>query len=352
MRYYDLRLTDDAGHVWQQQRDGRLSLSNSTTGSTFSSLMNGVNNPAALNIEIDAPIIPYDTPQGIATITISGVGVLALGQSADLNGANVSLSAGMTRGLPLAKPQQAGTILEGRVFACYGNWEGTNQSLTLLVYPSIADNKQDICFRWPAGTQLRQALATTFAQAFPGYKQQIQIADLATNSDEMGWFPKLSVLADYVRAISTALGTWTYGELYNGVGISVAGKTIYVTDATGPRKVTQLAFEDLIGQPVWMGPLEVDFKTVLRHDLMIGSLIKFPPGIVSPYALTTRSAAIPNAPPQSKSIFQGQFLVNEVHHFGNLRQPNADSWCTAFKAFPAINSNSLTLPQLLQAAGE
>jgi len=31
-------------------------------------------------------------------------------------------------------------------------------------------------------------------------------------------------------------------------------------------------------------------------------------------------------------VFKGSFLVNEVHHFGNLRQPDADSWATAFSA--------------------
>jgi len=41
---------------------------------------------------------------------------------------------------------------------------------------------------------------------------------------------------------------------------------------------------------------------------------------------------VPNAPAMSKVAFQGQFLVTEIHHYGSYRDPNADSWVTAFVA--------------------
>jgi hypothetical protein len=35
---------------------------------------------------------------------------------------------------------------------------------------------------------------------------------------------------------------------------------------------------------------------------------------------------------RSSSAFKGKFFVKEVHHFGNSRQPDAESWATAYTA--------------------
>jgi hypothetical protein len=54
--------------------------------------------------------------------------------------------------------------------------------------------------------------------------------------------------------------------------------------------------------------------------------------IISSLALTQQGAAVPGAPARNSSVFKGKFFIREVHHFGNLRQPDADSWAKAFVA--------------------
>jgi len=101
----------------------------------------------------------------------------------------------------------------------------------------------------------------------------------------------------------------------------------------------QLAFQDLIGQPTWIGPNTISFKCVLRYDIQVGDMVTMPPdpgtggtSIISALALTQQGVAVPGQPTRNSSVFKGSFMVNEVHHFGNLRQPDADSWATAFTA--------------------
>jgi hypothetical protein len=112
------------------------------------------------------------------------------------------------------------------------------------------------------------------------------------------------------------------------------GNTISVYDGQGPTpaKVVPLAFQDLIGQPTWISASQVSFKTVLRSDIGLGMQVKFPQGIVAPYALTSASAATPNAPVSSKTAFQGNFVVTEIHHFACFRQADAESWNTTYTA--------------------
>jgi hypothetical protein len=41
---------------------------------------------------------------------------------------------------------------------------------------------------------------------------------------------------------------------------------------------------------------------------------------------------VPGGLAGNKSIFQGTFIVKELHHFANFRQPDADAWATAMIA--------------------
>jgi hypothetical protein len=347
MRYYDLQISDpQSGDVWKPTSSGDA-FEKSAGGTTFTSYSNGQTDPGALNIEVDVPSIAFNQPQGAALVRVWGVGLPMIGQSADFNadpltnrlGANVKLSVGMKKGLPLANPAQAGLILQGTVFQAFGNWQGVNQTLDLICYPPAAQEDQNIAWDWPAGTTLASALLKAFTQAFSQYNmviaaKNITIANLTQPSDEKGGgYTRLSQLADHVLQISQMIGIPQFGESYSGVLITIVGNTIYASDSQHPSAPIQLEFVDLIGQPTWMDVATVSFKTVMRSDITVGSQIKFPTkGLAAPYVLTTQNAAFPNAPSRSKSIFQGPFTVIEAHHFGNFRQADADSWVTAFSA--------------------
>jgi hypothetical protein len=84
---------------------------------------------------------------------------------------------------------------------------------------------------------------------------------------------------------------------YPGVSLWIKGATIYAGDGTQPpAKSTQLNFWDLVGQPTWLDPTTISFKTILRADINIGDQIVFPSALSPPYTLVTPAAAYPSAP--------------------------------------------------------
>lgn len=340
MRYYNIILTDPtSGKIWTLTQTGD-GLELGAGPSTFTSYVNGKTIAGALNVEFNIPVYPYNTPQGNSSITIWGVGLKMISQAANLNGANITLAAGMKPGLPLATAAagQAGILVQGQVFQAYGNWQGTNQSMNLVCNPGAAvQGMQNIPWNWPKGTSLASAVYTTLARAFPTYKVNVNISgDLTLSNAEPGFYQSLTTFADAVNAISLKVGVPIYGENYTGILITLVGNTLQVTDGSVPPNTIQLNFQDLIGQPTWINPSEVSFKTVMRSDIAVGSQIQFPQGIQSPYALTAPAAAVPNTPAASKTAFQGKFIIKEVHHFANFRSPSADSWVTAFVGIPAL----------------
>ncbi len=353
MRYYELTLTNAKGQILQMGPNG---FTPRTTGRpTFSSRIpnpngNGtINNPGALNIELDMPVAPFATPQGLQSIRIWGIGLRQIGQSADLNpnfatgvqGAGFTLIAGMAPGLPLATAAApyAGVIAQGSVFQAFGNWQGVNQTLELVVLPMSASLSPPggIAFSWLPGQPIGNAIQAALAPAFPGFAINVSIGAQIVQSQSSvtvpGWYESLWAFADMIAQQSQAIGARTLAnDFYPGVSIAVKGKTIVVYDGLTDVKTIALKFQDLIGQPTWIGPAQVSFKCVMRGDIQLGDQVTFPTGVISPYALTTSAAAIPGAPSRSSSTFKGTFSVNDVHHFGNFRQPDADSWVTAYTA--------------------
>ena len=345
MRYYSLHITDPkTGQSIVPNPSGGFTRG---TGPTFSSLAKlpftgqVVPDPGALNIELDVPVSQLAKPQGAARLKIWGVGLQMLGQASQLAGMNVQLSAGMSAGLPLANAAQAGVILRGVVFQGYGNWEGSNQTLDLIVNPGPPGTTSSIfnrpvSFSWPAGSSLADAINAALQATLPEFKRQVFISPhLTLPNDEAGYYANPNQWADYLLGLTQPLGAQLLGFNYPGVSIVASGDTVYVFDGTASGTiVTSLAFQDLIGQPTWISGTQIQFNTVLRADIGVGNKVKFPSGILAPYALTSPAAAVPgNAlPVNSKIAFQGTFVVNEVHHFGNFRDSAGDSWVTAFKA--------------------
>lgn len=348
MRYYEIALSDpDTGKSLVPAGDG---FQKGATGPTFSSLykdpMTGriQPDPGALQIEFDIPVSHLAQPQGNFRIKIHGVGVQMLGQAANLAGMNFSMKGGMSAGLPLANPAQAGLLVQGVVLQAWGNWVGTDQTLDLLISPGIKRQIIDnmpIPFFWAAGSSLRDAIDAALAQAFPGFNRDIQIDPrLILANDEAGYYAAPSQWASYLLELTQSLGSKYLGFSYPGVRIFVSGTTIHVIDGSQTAKPTPLQFQDLIGQPTWISGTQITFQTVLRADLSIGSRVVFPSGIVAPFALLSPQAggaiSTPSVPlpAKNKSIFQGPFEIQELHHFGDFRQPSGDAWVTSFVATP------------------
>ena len=366
MRYYDLSLLNGAGQLLASTSAGFVP---STDGRpTFSSQVKQqggqlINNPGALNIEFDIPNVGFANPQGGAWIRVSGIGLRTIGQASNLNAdfaknqpfARFILSAGWMKGLPLANDYVSrgltGVIAQGVVSQAYGNWQGPEQSLELILQSGDLSPSVGINFIWLPKQTLSDALTHSLGVAFPDLKltnsdgsSTIQILPGLVQAQSqlpvVGWYQNLRQLAGYIEQMTRPMGVALTGkDSYPGVQIGIRGKQIYASDGTQNPKTVVLAFQDLIGQPTWIDAATISFKTVLRADLGFMDRVMMPPdpgtggtSIISALALTQQGAAVPGAPSRNSSVFKGKFLVNEVHHFANLRQPDGDSWATAYTA--------------------
>jgi hypothetical protein len=111
--------------------------------------------------------------------------------------------------------------------------------------------------------------------------------------------------------------------------------TIVAYDGTSKSPTTKLQFQNLIGQPVWFAPQQIQFACPMRTDIRLGDTVQMPEGNIFP--------AISPANPQSvyayrdQSIQQGLFTVIDVHHFGRFRQPTGDAWKSVYTCIIPIN---------------
>jgi hypothetical protein len=320
-RYYKIDITTQAG--------GPIVPSSLKGGALSSILPNGAFNPGALNIQLDIPVGPFHSPNGDAFLKIEGVGLRDIGNAFDLNGLNIAIYGGMSKGLPLANPAQQGLLLKGAIFNAWGNWIGTEQSVDMTFRTSTGTlaNPFNCVLNWPMGTTLTTALAATFTAAFPAATQDIRISPRLTQGyDQPHVARTLNELASWLNPYTRKLIKDTG---YPGVNILYDGQTIKAVDQTIPPPVKAIAFSDLIGQPTWIGPLEIQMKTVLRGDLFLQDRVSLPQGLTQ-----ITAAALTNF--QNKTTFTGNYIIQAIHHFGNYRQPSGDSWATVFDMTPEI----------------
>jgi hypothetical protein len=314
MRYYNIIITDSTGKQLQQ----------------FTSLLpNGRTNPAALLVELDIPILPMALPIGNALIRVWGLGLKMLSQAFNFNNMNIQVYAGMSVGLPLAKPLQAGLVLQGTIQQAFGNWQGVNQTLDLIVNASTgtANAPKNIVLNWKAGTPLSTAIKNTMNTAFPKFPCDINISpSLVLSHDEVGIYSTLTQFAQHVKSISQSI----IKTNYLGVDIIIRSNKIIVYDGTTKTKPKQINFTDLIGQPTWIEYQTINFTCVMRADINVGDYVKMPPEAI---ALTQASSY---SQYRQSSIFHGSFFVKSVRLVGNSRQPDGNAWVTVFDAVVSL----------------
>lgn len=309
MRYYTIVISDPATN---------------TVFRTYTSFPNSVPNPNALNVELDIPTVPFATPMGGAWCRVWGVPLQEIAQSSNLNGKAIIIYGGMQKGLPLANPAQSGVLVQGFIQQAYGNWQGINQSLEMVILAGTGSTAapKNIVLNWASGTLFADAIKNTLAVAFPDYTADINISqNLVLNHDEKGFWASVTQFAQFVKGVSQDI----VGGTYQGVDIIVKQKSFIVYDGTTPTTPKAIAFTDLIGQPTWIGPLTIQVQLVMRADLQVGGYIKLPPGLV----ITTAQSQ-----PQFRNTtaFQGTFQVIMIRHVGNFRAPKGDQWITTVNA--------------------
>lgn len=328
MRYYRIEFTSPSGAPLMPS-----SLAGIGDTAITSLLPNGQNNPAALNVEFDFPLANFANPEGNAILQISGLSVRDLTESFELDGANITVYGGMSKGLPLANPAQQGLILKGVVLNPFGNWIGTEQNIAMTFYAGSGTPSAPLNYilDWHAGQTLADALRITLATALPNATLNINISPrLVQNHDEPGYHGTLEALAGVVYLISRSIIS---DPTYPGVGIAFNGSVVNVSDRTVPTAPKAIAYTDLIGQPTFIAPSVISVKTVLRGDILQGDILTLPRSAV------TNSIAAASSFAKNDVTLSGNYFVQNVHHYGNFRQPDASSWSTVFEMTPQPAAN-------------
>ena len=297
--------------------------------SSWNSQTNGTDNPGALNCEFDFFEYTYGTPMGNSTLTIHGVSLQDLQQAQNFAGQQLSMRAGMSAGFPLAVPAQAGIILQGPVFQCFGNWIGTEMTLDFVVASSLytMDSPGNIVLNWKAGTTLQSALQTCLSIAYPNASIVFKIGQYVLGNDDVGVYSNLSNLAKHVKSVTKSGASLGVDIVYQNTG-----STILVLDGSVQSTPVQIQFTDFIGQPTWIDIYTMQFATVMRADIGVGTAVKMPQGLQDvPGIVTTAAAAYPSQL-KYQTAFQGTFQITSVRQVGNFRDPSGASWSTVFQA--------------------
>jgi hypothetical protein len=327
----------------------------STSTMTFSSIAGGINDPGALDIAftIDSVASQSNAPSE-AHLQIWGIPISMVSQASQLTNKRIKIWGGYSNGLPLANEQvkNQGLLVDGMIFPAWGNWISNNTSFECVIVPlpsgggSVGGptSPKNIVHNMPAGTPLGTAIQNALSTAFPGSKINMAISSsLVLPAADWSFHQSLYQYMEYAKALShSILGTPDKG--YAGVTAHIQGDTINVTDGTQSGNTIHILYDDLVGQPTWIGLNEIQVTTVLRGD--IGNT-NGPVQITLPATLTTMTQENAlNASGEGGSggnlglsglsgnylTFQGTWQVKHLKHIGHFRDPQWNGWVTIINA--------------------
>lgn len=181
---------------------------------------------------------------------------------------------------------------------------------------------------------LSSAIQQTLSTAFPMGGTNVNISPLLKLAyQDAGVYQNMQQYAGYVKNLSENLLGILQTTGYPGVNMTSKGNTLNVWDGTSPGPSKTIGILDLIGQPTWLGPNEIQIKTVLRGDLTGGDPITLPPTLVT----TGQEFIVPPGPntPEQRTInsFSGTFIIRHILYIGDFRSPDGNGWCAIYNCF-------------------
>ena len=308
-------------------------------GVITSLLPDGTTNPAALNVEIDIEQMPMHVGDQKSFVRIYGLALTDVFRR-DLNPDSpggkynkIKVSVGMEKGLPLADPTQKGMVMSGVIYQAFGNWLGTDMTLDLIIGPDgvgSPDQPQNYVINWQKGQKISDAISEALKNSpLADLKQKITVSDdRVAKADSMpGYYSTAAQLAQWIN--DNTKGQRGTNDL--GIYVYLDGQTVIVGDTSinpgGNAK--EIKFRDLIGQVTWFSLIEMTCKLVMRGDLDLFGLVKFPQAVPVQTTAAALSGFTPSRDRDTPGIGAGAtFQVNRIHHWGNYRQPDAMSWNT------------------------
>lgn len=324
MRYYELDITDS---VQKPIADA--------TGNPIGPFVSTESPAGALNIIFDILITSPDVATGGTMLAIYGLPMAALSQSVNLFGANVMLYGGFSGGLPLERPEQQGILLQGKVFNPYGNWQGVNQCMNLIVNPGLLTDKTGkpltITVDGKAGERLSDVLTRALRGAYPDTQLDISISDkLVLPESWQGIYNRPSQLAIAMKSASLGL---INEEGYSGISLVMQKGIIRFFDNLTTSNAREISANELIGQPTWIGINKMSFKTPLRGDLMVGDVITLPDSLINgSQSLLSVNTPAAFSVQRDKLNFSGKFIITSMRHVGEFMNGSGEAWVTIFEA--------------------
>ncbi len=357
-RFYLLRLTPPQAANTPQQPGQLLSVSITVGAKEWTSHPNGIYDPAAHEIVFDVQVVEYAATSGAMVITIEGPRIQDIFQAANYSHGNpanqlaswrLDLYGGMTgNGLPLSLPSAGqpapGLLMVGEVLESFGNWTGTDMSLSFLVIPSGAQsqsliNLQPLVFNWQPNEPMAKALQTMFNAAFPGLPQRIQVSSNLAGPIH-GMVHGTNTLRSMARFLLSQTKGPNYGmpKNYPGVSVYIQNGVIVATDGTQTTQMTtvQLSEESFIGQPTWIGNDKMSMNLVMRPDMQVGNYVLMPKGFSNLPGFVNTIAGINNYTFNYHLAFAGKFIILSVRHLGRYRSTSGEDWATIVEAQPVI----------------
>lgn len=345
MRYYKIVITPTGSDT--STTSGTTTTVSGRKSLTFTTHPNGLQSApdmGAMHVQFDLPVSSFDSPNGSFYLEIRGVDMATISQASNLQGSQVKIYGGMGKGYPLAKPDQAGLLVVGSVFQAFGNWMNTEMSLNLLIQPFSTPldqtNYPKLVWHWKKGQSIKDAIQQTFANGMSSYSLDFSgvNTDLTAGSDDVGFYGDVSSLAQNIQNISLAANP---DDSYQGIRFFIRGNTFYFYDGSSDASPKEIQFEDMIGQPTWIGPdplPTIMLQTVMRADITIGDVIKMPAfnqngsnQTLSGYGMMAPTQQSGQTP-KNRALFQGNFMITEMRHIGDSRNPDGGAWVTVFKA--------------------
>jgi hypothetical protein len=318
MRFYDIQITDESGNL--VQIDGFPMV--------FTSYKSGVSIPGALNVEIDLPIFTEEIAASNGYVKIWGIGLSLINQASKLALKNIVIKAGMQKGLPLANlqtqasPSRNGIIFEGSILQAFGHWQGTEQTLDLVITNQLT--AKPIVFNCAKSQSFSDAITKSIRDSGLAVSCYVD-ANLKASEPIIGTFPDLATFAQEIHRQSLR-SMQTNG--YPGVRAYRKENGYAFSDNSTPGDPVKIDFTDLVGQPTWLEYMIMQFKTVMRSDIHVGDTIAMPDKTIA------LGAPKSYTPDRDDIAYKGTAWVRSVRHVGAFRQPDANAWATIIEAIP------------------
>ncbi|EFN6231550.1 TPA: hypothetical protein JLT96_000422 [Escherichia coli] len=291
-----------------------------------------------LHVEFDFEVTGLDVVCSGTMLTIYGLPIDMLKQSVSLQGGLVRMKAGFVQGLPLANKDQQGEVIYGEIYLAYANWIGTNQTLNLVINPSIRKSDDGKPFsiegQGEAGERVGDVLVRALQKAYPNKLIDCTVSDnLVLPEPWTGKYTEIGSLAMVVKNASIAM---MRNERYSGIAISILSDRIRIYDNASAKwgEPKTIHAHELVGQPTWIAPFTVSFKCPMRGDIRCGDVVNLPEGLYSGAAsIVMANTMAPGVISKNSTTFTGKFLVKSVRHIGSYLTADGDAWVTVFEAY-------------------